>query len=184
MNEHHPTAAEHLENLPEQATRRGEENEHMVLTAMDRHNFNGIPMIFNRKERKLVRQHLMGELEKGFEHRRQALSLVLETRLHSIREACNHVLVTGKTALRQQRIEYFGKVYRQVANELDRLSTQFLTDVDERFDQLERYKAKCIREREQKRLEKSVDDFLDTLDQLMGEFRHIVNENVDHINVS
>ena len=170
----------HMENLPEDANRRGDDNERRVLKALDRHNHNIVPMVFNRDERKMVRKHLMEELEQGFAHRRQALGLVLETRLHSIREACNHVLVTGKTHLRQQRMAYFGKVYQQVAQEMDRLSTSFLTDVDGRFERLEQYKTKCIRDREQKRLEKSVDDFLNTLDQLMEEFRHIVSENVDH----
>jgi septal ring factor EnvC (AmiA/AmiB activator) len=170
----------YLENLPEEATRRGEDNEHLVLRTLGRHKQNIVPLIFDRKERILVKEHLLAELTVGFEHRRQALTMVLETPLHSVREACNHVLVTGKTHLRQQRLEYFGKVYRQVAEQMDTLSTDFLTGIDQRFQNLEKYKTQCIRDREQKRLEKSVDDFLDTLDQLLEEFRHIVSENIDH----
>jgi hypothetical protein len=180
MNEDRQMTNHNIEKLPEEANRRGEDNEHMVLQAVGRHTKNFIPVVFNRRERHMVRKHLMAELEQGFEHRRQALDLVLETRLHSIREACNHVLVTGKTHLRQQRLAYFGRVYRQVAQELDQLSAKFLTDIDQRFQKLGLFKTQCIRDREQKRLEKSVDDFLDTLDQLMDEFRHIVSENVDH----
>lgn len=169
-----------LKRLPEQATRRGDDNEHMVLRTLDQHSRKVFPVIFNRKERKLVRTHLLAELEQGFEHRRDALGMILETRLHSIREACNHVLVTGKTHLRQQRLEYFGKVYKKVTNSMDQLATEFLAEMDERFQRIEKYHSLCIREREQQRLEKSVDDFLDTIDLLLEEFRSIVSENIDH----
>ena len=53
-------------------------------------------------------------------------------------------------------------------------------DIDQRFQKLEQFSTDYIREREKKRLENSVDNFLDTLDQLMEEFRHIIHENVDH----
>jgi hypothetical protein len=171
---------DYLKKLPEEAASRGEDNEQLVLRTMGRHNRSIMPTMFNRRERQLVREHLMAELEVGFKHRRQALGLVMETRLHSIRESCNHVLVTGKTSLRQQRMEHFGKIYQQVANQLNVLSEEFLTDIDDRFQKLERYKTQCIRDREKQRLEKSVDDFLDTMDQLLDEFRNIVSESVDH----
>ncbi|CAK8724792.1 hypothetical protein KKHLCK_14985 [Candidatus Electrothrix laxa] len=182
-SDHRETQADvsdYLKKLPEEAASRGEDNEQLILRTMGRHNRSMIPTVFNRRERQLVREHLMAELAVGFKHRRQALTLVMETRLHSIRESCNHVLVTGKTSLRQQRLEHFGKIYQQVANQLNVLSDEFLTDVDQRFQKLERYKTQCIRDREQQRLEKSVDDFLDTMDQLLDEFRNIVSENVDH----
>ncbi|BBO79924.1 hypothetical protein DSCO28_04900 [Desulfosarcina ovata subsp. sediminis] len=167
-------------HVPDEAEERVSENECMVQKAVSRHQEAFIPTVFNRKERKLVRNQLMAELEQGFEHRRKALDLVLETRLHSIREACNHLLVRGKTQLRQQRTAYFSRVYEQVAQDIDQLSTRFLSDIDLRFQKLEQYKTDYVREREKKRLEKSVDDFLDTLDQLMDEFRHIAQENVDY----
>lgn len=149
------TTTQKMDNLPEEAERRVDDNEHMVLQAVDRHRDNIMPVVFNRRERQLVRKQLMEELEQGFEHRRKALDLVLETRLHSIREACNHLLVTGKTNLRRQRMAYFGRVYRQVAQELDQLSVKFLTDMDQRFQKLGLFKIERIRNREQRRLEKS-----------------------------
>lgn len=169
-----------LEKLPERATRRGDDNERMVLRTMDQHNRRLFPAIFSKNERQLVRKHLLAELEQGFEHRRNALSMILETRLQSVREACNHVLVTGKTHMRQQRLEYFGKVYRNVAYSMDQLSSEFLMEMDERFKNIGRFHSNSIRDREVRRLEKSVDTFLDTIDQLLEEFRNIVSENIDH----
>jgi hypothetical protein len=88
--------------------------------------------------------------------------------------------VTGKTHLRQQRLEYFGQVYRKVEVSMSTLSDQFLQDMDERFKRLDQFSSDSIRQREQARLEKSVDDFLTTLDSLMDEFRNIIHENISH----
>ncbi len=173
-------AATTMKPVPDEAEGRVSENEQMVQKAVVRHQGTLVPVVFNRKERQLVRDQLMAELNQGFRHRRQTLDLVLQTRVHSIQEACNHLLVTGKTELRQERTAYFSQVYQQVFHDLDQLSNRFLTDIDQRFQKLDTFKTEYIREREQKRLEKSVDDFLDTVAQLMNEFRHIVSENVDH----
>lgn len=167
-------------NFPAEAVRQGEDNEVRVQQALSRHNSRFTTMLAGRDERKMVQDNLMSELSKGFEHRRYALGMVLESRLHSIREACNHILVTGKTHLRQQRLEYFGQVYRKVEISMSTLSDQFLADMDERFKRLEQFSSESIRQREQVRLEKSVDDFLTTLDSLMDEFRNIIHENISH----
>ncbi len=169
-----------IDNLPAEATRRGEDSEQQVTNAMKRHNQPVFPLFFNRKERNLVQDELVAELTQGFEHRRKAIGMALETRLHSIREACNHVLVTGKTHLRQQRLEYFGDVLRQVEKRMSKLADDFLTDADQRFERLEQYKSDEIRKREKQRLEKSIDNFLNTLDRLMDEFSNIINEHIDH----
>lgn len=166
-------------NSPDEVSRSGDSNEQQVRHAIHRHNQVPFPVL-NRPERKLVQQHMIGELTQGFEHRRQALNMVLETKLHSIQEACNHVLVTGKTHLRQQRLEYFGEVFRQVEQRMNSLADDFLSDMDARFERLKDYKSDAIKHREKQRLEKSVDDFLDTIDQLMDEFRSIIGEHISH----
>lgn len=180
MSDNRNDHANQPDYLPMQASRRGEENERRVNQALDRHTGNVIPVIFSRKERALVQGHLMAELSLGFGHRRKALNMVLETRLHFIREACNHVLVTGKTQLRQQHLEYFGEVYRNVEQRMNQLANDFLVEMDARFERSGKFANERIRERENKRLEKSLDNFLDTLDQLMDEFRSIIDENIDH----
>jgi hypothetical protein len=122
---------------------------------------------------------MAAELALGFEHRRAALSMALESRLQSIREACNHVLVTGKTHLRQQRIDYFGQVYSELEARMQQLADTYVAQADARFARLPSIKADYLRERERARQEKSAADFLDTLDLLMDEFRAILSENVE-----
>lgn len=166
-------------NLPGAAVHQGTDHEERVNQALDHHQQRRWPPLFNSEEYKQVQAHRVAELSQGFEQRRQALSMILETRLHSIREACNHILVTGKTHLRQQRIEYFGEIFRQVEQRMSKLADEFLSDMDARMQKLEGYTSEVIRKREQQRLEKSVDDFLTTLDCLMDEFRSIIHENIE-----
>jgi len=169
-----------LEKLPQEAINHGKENEKLVTRTLEHYDRKIMSMFYDRKKRALVREQLLAELKLGFKHRRNALDMILETRLQSVREACNHLLVTEKTKLRQQWLEFFGEIYKQVARQLDLLATEFLNNIDQQFHRIEQYKTKCIKEREQKRLERSVDDFLDTMEQLLGEFRSIVSENIGH----
>ena len=125
-----------------------------------------------------MREHLAAELAQGFEYRRAALSLAMESRLQSIREACNHVLVTGKTHLRQQRISYFGEVYRELENRMQDLADAYIEQADIRFARIDAISSEHLRERERARQQKAAMDFLDTLDRLMDEFRSIVSETI------
>jgi len=169
-----------IDNLPNEANQRGENTEQRVVQAMDKYSDPPLAFLSNHRERSLVQKELVAELAQGFEYRRKALEMALETRLHSIREACNHVLVTGKTHLRQQRLEYFGEVLKQVEKRMSDFADDFLQDTDQRFERLENYQSEEIRKRERMRLEKSVDDFLTTLDHLMDEFTQIIHEHIDH----
>ena len=170
-------------DAPREVAKSGDSNEQQVMHAIKRHNQTPFPLL-NRTERKLVQHHILEELTQGFEHRRKALYMVLETKLHSVQEACNHVLVTGKTHLRQQRLEYFGEVFFQVEQRMNGLADSFLKDMDSRFEALNNFKSEAIKQREKQRLEKSVDDFLDTIDQLMDEFRSIISEHINQSDAS
>ena len=167
-----------IRNLPADATRRGDEAEHRIGTALRRHTQSILPGLLHREEHRLVREHVAAELVLGFEHRRAALAMALDSRLQSIREACNHVLVTGKTHLRQQRIDFFGQVYSDLEARMQQLADAYIAAADARFARLQTIQSETLRSRERARQEKSAQDFLDTLDRLMDEFRAILSENV------
>jgi hypothetical protein len=172
------TLTNDIAQLPVDANRRSDEAERRLGNTVARHTGSVLPRLLDRHEHRIVREHLAAELAQGFEHRREAMNLVMESRLQSIREACNHVLVTGKTHLRQERIVYFSEVYRQLETRMQALADAYIAAADARFARLGNIGAKHLREREQKRQEKAALDFLDTLDALMDEFRGIVSETV------
>ncbi|MGV6817094.1 MAG: hypothetical protein ACWA44_07455, partial [Thiotrichales bacterium] len=88
------------------------------------------------------------------------------------------VLVTGKAQLRQQRAQSYTTVLRALEKDMNAVAEEFLEDIDQRLTRLEKYKSEVLREKEQLRLERSVDSFISMLDQLMEEFRQIISENV------
>lgn len=172
------TLTDDVAQLPVEANRRGDEAERRLGLAVTHHSGSVLPRLLNPTEHRMVREHLGVELALGFEHRREALNLAMESRLQSIREACNHVLVTGKTHLRQERITYFGEVYRKLEGRMQALADGYIADADARFARLDAIGAEHLRKRERTRQEKAALDFLNTLDTLMDEFRSIVNETI------
>ena len=164
--------------IPFNATERSHANEMQVESAVKRHQGRSFLLPFNREERKQVQSNIIAELEMGFEYRRKALAVTLDARLQVIEESCNHVLMTGKTYLRQQRSQFFAKELMLLKHSMDEMADEFAINVDQRLEKVNKYSNQMIREREQERLEKSVVTFLDTLDGLVDDFINIVNESV------
>jgi len=156
----------------------GTDNQVMIYKALNDHRRPGFPSLPDFARRRMIQGHMRKELEKGFSFRLEKLSMELETSLQQIREESNHSLVTSKAKLRKERMQLFANTYHEVVEKLNELTERFLTDLDKRFERLQEYKSKVIREREEKRLNKSVDNFLTTLDQLTDEYREIISEHV------
>ena len=130
-----------MNELPTDAMLSSADNATQVNKTINDYQQNPLMMrLLQGTESKIVRANMAQEFELGFEHRREVLTMALDTRLHSIREACNHVLMTGKTHLRQQRIEYFGEALTQVEKKMNQFADEFLADMDLRFERLERFK--------------------------------------------
>ncbi len=165
----------------EETTSKGvhQENQQVVSRTLRRYRREGFPTIPDFAQKKMIQKHLRKELEMGFNYRMRKLSIELDTALHRVREESNHTLVTDKAHLRKERIEFFANSYHEVVEKLNTLSDNFLSDLDVRFTRLEKFGSKAIREREEQRLNKSVDDFLSTLDQLVDEYKNIISEHIE-----
>jgi len=155
------------------------ENQVLVEQTLDKHRKPVFPTLPDFAQRRMIQGHIRDELEIGFSFRMKKLSLELDTALHQVREESNHALVTGKAHLRKERMEFFANSYHEVVEKLNGLSDRFLSDLDGRFERLEKFKNQVIRDREEQRLNKSVDDFLGTLDQLVDEYKNIISEHVE-----
>ena len=167
-----------VDEIRQEAEQRSTVVERQADQALGRGPAAALQFFLSGSERKLVRQAARDELGMGFEYRQQAISMALDLRLQSFREACNQVLVNGKTSLRKERLEYFARTYAEVEQHIDRLTEKFLTDLDQRFKNIERFRHEALRQREQQRLEKRMDDYLDTFDRLMAQFASILNEEI------
>jgi len=161
-----------------QSVHTGKTNQKFVHATLTNHRKKIFSAMPDWTRYRLVRGHLRQELEMGFDFRLRQLSLELDTALHQVREQCNHALVTGKAQLRKERMEFFADSYHDVTEQFNDLADRFLTDLDRRLERLEKYKSPVIRAREEERLTGSVDAFLNTLDQLVEEYRGIISEQV------
>lgn len=168
-----------MTTLPKGQHQAGRENQMLIHRALSKHQKPTFPTLPDFAQRRMIQGHLRKELERGFSFRLEKLSMELDTALHQVREESNHALVTGKARLRKERMEFFANTYHEVVEQLNNLTDRFLTDLDARFGRLETFKNRVIREREEQRLNKSVDNFLSTLDQLTDEYRDIISEHVD-----
>jgi len=170
----------HVDALRAEAEQRSDLLERQADHVMDKGASSPLAMFMSPAQRELAREAATKELEKGFEYRHESMAMALELRLQSFREACNQVLVNGKASLRQQRLQYFTETYAQVERHLNRLTEEFLEELDGRFDRIARFRNELLRQRETRRLEKRLDDFLNTFDELMSHFASILNEEIGH----
>lgn len=125
-----------------------------------------------------VRQHQLIELQAGFDYRRRALQMAIDTKLQAVEEMCNHVLVTGKSEVRRRRQEVFAEQRLKLQQSLDGLADRFREDMERRFDVVDGIRNEVLRARESQRLERSVDEFHATLDQLATDFVSIIQEGI------
>lgn len=125
-----------------------------------------------------VRAHELAQLKTGFEYRHRALQMAMETKLQAVEEMCNHVLVTGKSEIRRQRQEFFAEQTLKLQAAMDECAGQFSQQLEKRFQNLTRYQNDYLRQKEEERLLRSVDQFYGMLDELSKEFMDIIHEGV------
>ncbi len=126
----------------------------------------------------VVYEHQLEQVKTGFEYRRRALHMAVETRLQAIEELCNHVLVTGKSEIRRQRQEFFADQMLKLQRVMDECAEQFHLQTERRFERLEQYRNEHLRLKEEERLMRSVDQFHAMLEELGREFMEIIHEGV------
>ena len=105
-------------------------------------------------------------LRAGFEYRRRVVEMAVEARLQAMEEACNHALVTGKAMIRRERQEFFGRELLRMRRRMDEYAESFNRDIDARFTAIDKYRNAHLRQREEERLLRAVDQFHGLLERL------------------
>lgn len=151
-----------------------------VDAAIDRHANRLLSRLLPDAIDRKVREHGIAELEIGFDYRRRALQMAVESKLQAVEEMCNHVLMTGKSEVRRKRQEFFAGQRLQLQTTLDDLAQRFNADMEKRLNGLGELSHPVLREREMRRLENGIDEFHATLERLTRDFLSIVEEGVSH----
>jgi hypothetical protein len=167
-----------LEREPEPARPYLRDNVALVDQALNRAHADLLARLFPGDVERAVRGAELQELEIGFDYRRRALEMAVETKLQAIEEICNHALVTGKGEIRRKRQEFFAEQKVLLQRTMDDCAERFHAQLERRFDALARLKVLRIREREEQRLNDAIDRFHDMLSDLTDDFIDIIRERV------
>lgn len=151
-----------------------------VDAAITRHHSRLLARLLPDGIGRKVQEHALIELEVGFDYRRRALQMAVESKLQAVEEMCNHVLMTGKSEVRRKRQEFFANQRLLLQQTLDDLAQRFNADMEKRLFALDRMNHPTLREREARRLENAIDEFHATLERLTQDFLGIVEEGVSH----
>jgi hypothetical protein len=171
-------AAPILDREPEALQPHMESNTALVAKTLSRTSHGLLMRLFPREADQLVQSHELAQLQTGFEYRRRALQMAVETKLQAVEEMCNHVLVTGKSEIRRKRQEFFAEQKLKLQESMNAYAERFHAEMERRFDAMEAMRNEHVRGREEQRLLRAVDEFHDMLEQLGREFLDIIREGV------
>jgi hypothetical protein len=155
-----------------------DESDRRVEKALNHHTDSIVQRIFPTDASRAAAEFKLVELNSGVEYRKQALSLAVDTRIQAIEEMCNHVLVTGKAEIRRERQEFFAEQRMALEEKLNPMIDRYLRGMEERYAKLAELKPQRLRDREEKRLNTSLDEFMDLIEELLSEFTSIIHEGV------
>ena len=162
-----------------------EENADLVEKARARVDHRLLSRLMPEASTQLGREAELTELEAGFEYRRQILLLAVQSKVQAVEEACNHLLLTGKSEIRRERHEFFADQLSRLARSMHGYAEDFNAEIDLRLDEITtRYKSEIIRKKEEQRLCRQVEGFHQVLDEMATEFQQIINEGVHTDNSS
>lgn len=155
------------------------ENESLVEAARENNTGGWIQRLIPDGATQMAVSAEQDELSIGFEYRRKALQLAAESKLQAVEEACNHVLVTGKSEIRRERQEFFADQVSRLSMSMHAYAEEFNTEIDQRLGEIETlYKSEIIRDRERARLVRQIEDFHSVLEDMASEFQQIIDEGV------
>ena len=172
------TGSDFLHKEPAELQPHVVENTGMVEARIASSHRNLLARLFPGEIEREVRNHELDQLRIGFEYRQRALQMAIETKLQAVEEMCNHVLVSGKAEIRRQRQEFFANQMLKLRVTMDTCADQFNQQIERRFMNLSRYQHESIRQKEEERLLRAVDQYHMMLDELSQEFMAIIHEGV------
>jgi hypothetical protein len=167
-----------LDHEPDMVQPHLENNTALVAQTLDRATHRFVDRLFPGQLGRIVQHHELAQLQTGFEYRRRALQMAVETKLQAVEEMCNHVLVTGKSEIRRKRQEFFAEQKLKLQESINAYAERFHAETDRRFDALAAMRNDYMRSREEERLLRAVDEFHSMIEQLGQEFLEIIREGI------
>ena len=134
--------------------------------------------LFPTKLQRVLNKSELIQTKKELEFREKALKIAKESQLQSIQEIYNDFLVRGKGDIRGDRVVFFARKLQELEAEISGINDSFSAFIQEQQAKLDKISVPLLKQHAEKRIEKSMERFFDTVDKLMADFQNILNEEV------
>lgn len=123
-------------------------------------------------------QHELSLISTEMEFRKRALTMMRETQIQSMQEMCNQYLVQEKAQGRAETATFLMAKKAEMQEQVDRIFDSFMTSMDNKINEIDKYKSPAVRAIREQQLERDLINFGEMQAQLMDKFQRIVSEGV------
>jgi len=101
-----------------------------------------------------------------------------EFQRQAIKETFDAMLIEGKVKLRKDNTLFFAGHLKDLQSKVTMMSNEFMQECEQQVLKIESSRTKMIRERQERMLEKRMDEFEESIELLMSSFQNILKEGV------
>ena len=162
---------------PKNAIKVTAENDYNTTIIIDKRRAF-LQRLFPTKLQQALNKSELIQTKKELEFREKALKIAKESQLQSIQEIYNDFLVRGKGDIRGDRVVFFARKLQELEVEISDINDSFSVFIQEQQAKLDKISVPLLKQHAEKRIEKSMERFFDTVDKLMTDFQNILDEEV------
>jgi hemoglobin-like flavoprotein len=162
---------------PRNAIKVTAENAYNTTIIIDKHRAF-LQRLFPTKLQQALNKSELIQARTELEFREKALKIAKESQLQSIQEIFNDFLIKGKSDIRGDRVVFFARKLQELEAEISGINDSFSAFIQEQQAKLDKISVPLLKQHAEKRIEKSMERFFDTVDKLMADFQNILNEEV------
>ena len=134
--------------------------------------------LFPTKFQKIVIESDLIQAKTELEYREKALKMLKNAQLQAIQEKYNEFLKTGKSIIRSHSGLFFANKLSEFEDEMNTICNNFYQLIENQYDKLNDIKRPYLKGIAEERIEESAIRFKESINKIMTDFIHILDEGV------
>ena len=134
--------------------------------------------LFPTKFQKIVIESDLIQAKTELEYREKALKMLKNAQLQAIQEKYNEFLKTGKSIIRSDSGLFFANKLSEFEDEMNTICNNFYQLIENQYDKLNDNKRPNLKGIAEERIEESAIRFKESINKIMTDFIHILDEGV------
>jgi hypothetical protein len=168
--------SEEMVNHQEVATEITNHSRQAIIQAMEREGVLG--RLFPDERKRAAAKGELELIETEYKKAHRFLEIIRETQIQSMTETCNQYLKRDKGEARANVHEYLLQKTKELAEEMDQITAEYFSKLDDKLQELEKIQSPKIREIRELQLNRDLEYFAELQQELMTRFKKIVSEGV------